>query len=146
MGACRLDMSQGTQLRRRGCAIVWTSREVTVAVTIYDKMSKSRWKGVGGEQLRDEVWARSRMICRRINVTVAEKEGMIECEFQNTYKLEGGIHWTLCSFERSKLLCISTGMDLPNINAKRVSPGVGMSLMVMQDFLDSVVSMAADCT
>ena len=38
-GVRRIGMSQGSRLHRRGYAIAWTSREVTVAVTVHDKVS-----------------------------------------------------------------------------------------------------------
>lgn len=71
-----------------------------------------------------------------------EKEGTTEFEFQNAYKSQGGISRTICGFERSKLLCLSIGMELFIIDAKGVSPRVVIWPMELQDFLDSVVLMA----
>ena len=80
-GARRIGMSQGSRLRRRGCAAVLTSREVTVAITIHDKMSKLWQKGVGNGPLRDGVRARSGMICCRHNIRAPRKVGANKFEF-----------------------------------------------------------------
>jgi len=85
-GARRSGMSQGSWLRRRGCTATWTSREVTVANIVHDKMFELWRKGASSEQLRDKVQARSGTICRRLNIMAPEKEGTTEFEFQNAYK------------------------------------------------------------
>lgn len=54
-GAGRHGLSQGSQLRGKGCTTMLTSREVTVAVTIHDKTSELWKKGAGGRKLRDAV-------------------------------------------------------------------------------------------
>jgi len=42
-------------MHRKGYAVVATCREVTVVVTIHDKMSELWQKGAGGGKLRDGV-------------------------------------------------------------------------------------------
>jgi len=78
-GACQIGMR--SQSCRRGRVAVWTSREVTIADIILDKMSELWPKGVGSGQLRDGVRAKSRMICHKLNVTAPEKEGTNKFEF-----------------------------------------------------------------
>lgn len=88
-GARRFGFSQGSRLRGRGCVAVLTRREVTVAITIHDKLSDSWRKGAVSGQLRDKVQTRSKTICRKLHVTAPEKEGTNEFEFWNTYKSQG---------------------------------------------------------
>lgn len=137
-------MSLGSWLRKRGYAAAWTSRKVTVADIIHDKMSELWQKGAGDGQLRDTVRARSGMIYCGLNVTTQKKEGTDEFEFRNAYKSQAGICQTICDFEESKLLCLPTEMELFISYAQGVSPRVVIWPMEIQDFLDSMVSMVTD--
>lgn len=116
--------------------------EVTIDVTIHDKMSELQWKGVSGGQLRYKVRARSKTIYPRCNVKAPEEEGTAEFEFPHVYKSQGGIFQTICGIEWSELLCLYYHMELLIIDANKVNPGVAIWPMKMQDLLDSVMSMA----
>lgn len=84
----RVATSQG------GCAAAWVGWEVTVGVTILDKMSDLRQKGVGGGHLRHELRARFGSMCRQERIDEPELEGIVEFEFKRRYKTPGASHET----------------------------------------------------
>lgn len=61
-GAHRNSMTQGSRPRTGGCTAARVGWEVTVGVTVHDKMSNLRKKGAGSGQLRHELRARFKAI------------------------------------------------------------------------------------
>jgi len=117
-------------------------KEVTIAITIHDKVSQLQQKGASGAQLRYDI--RARTIYYRYTVNAPEKEGMAEFEFQYTYKSQGGTHRIIGGIIRSKLIGLPLGMELSIVDTQGVNLGIFMWPIGMEDLLDSVMSMAAD--
>ena len=77
---------------QKGCTAAWIDKQVTVGVTIHDKMSKLRQKGAGGRKIRFELRATFGTIYPKSRINDSNKGGMAEFEFQQAYKSQLVIH------------------------------------------------------
>ena len=96
---------------------------MTVGVTVHDKMSELRRKGVGGGHLRHRVRTRFETICRQYSINDPEKGRTVDFEFQHAYKSQEGIHQKIYGIGRSKLFYLPIGMELLIVDAQGVSQG-----------------------
>jgi len=90
--AHRISMSHRSRPTTRGCAVAWVGWEVTIGVTVHDKMSNLRQQGAGGGKLRQEVKTRFGTICHQSHINEPNKGGMVEFEFKKAYKSQVALH------------------------------------------------------
>ena len=69
-----------------GCATTWVSLEVTIGVTIHDRMFNLRLNGVGERHLRCKLWEIFGKILCQESINSLELGGMVEIEFKSCYK------------------------------------------------------------
>ena len=87
----RASRSQRSWPHARGCAAVRVGWEVTIGVTVHEKMSNLRQRRPGGMQLRHEVKTRFGTICRQSSINVPNMGGTVEFEFKKAYESQMAI-------------------------------------------------------
>lgn len=107
-----------SQLHDKKCANALLRRQVTIPVTIHEKMSTLWQKGVGSEQLREEVQVKYGTSYHRYYMRMLEQVGTNEFEIQITYKSPRGIHRVTYTSIKYMLLI---DMELFIISAQGVS-------------------------
>lgn len=93
-GARRIMMSQGSRPCTEGCAAAQIGYEVTVGVTVHDKMVELRQNGVGSRQLRQQLWTIFWQICHQRSIDGPDFGGTVAFEFDKRYKIARASHKT----------------------------------------------------
>lgn len=79
-------MTHGSHSRTGDYATTRIGWKVIVGVTIHDRMSNLRKRGVDDGQLIHGVITRFEMICSQYSINEPEKGGTVEFEFWQAYK------------------------------------------------------------
>ena len=145
-GTHRISMSQASCPCRWDYATTWLGWEVTIGITVHDKMSNLRQKGVGDQQLRHEVRTRFGTICRQSSINGSNVGGTVKFEFKKPYKSKVDIQRTTLSVLRIQLLLYQVGMNLINLEALRVSSVFDTLLKETQDLLNRMMSTTEEAT
>ena len=91
-GARRINMSQGSRPCTGDCGAMWIGLEVTIVVTIHDRMFDLRQKGVGEGHLRHELRAIFGTIYCQESIDGLELGGTVKFVFKRRYKTLGASH------------------------------------------------------
>ena len=129
----RINMSQGPCLRIGGCAAARVGWEVTIGVTVHDKRSNLKQKGVSNGQLRHEIRARFGMIYYQEGINDSEVGGRDKFKPKRFYKSPRASHMaTLGCLRIEKLQSSECCVLIPPLTVDTITATIEGKLAQMQ--------------